>query len=877
MLKLRKRLEALVEIYESEKLYVQDLIIWGVEFRKYLFQSEALTIEKKHSLSSTLFINLDAIIGLHEQIIKEMNRRNLKLKKIKDYQINDDEPGIIVNDETAKVFKDLEYHSVFCRVLNRFSIYKYYVSRLPTVEFNLDKECSQNIAFSRELSSFFTNRNIELGPKHFIYRANQKLARYSILWKALLHYEENEEYIAGIKETSEKLKEIALNVDQTYGAINASYKIFRFNSELHYSEFIKQRIPLNLFQKKRKILKEGDVIVNNKNIKEPKELRFILLDTVILLCDVVRQENIEVKYIVSEPMPLYKYTVTDKAINFSIREESLRKMQKLFILERGGTDILVLFFRDINSRKMYFEAINSAIMDQRDSLDANIKMSAIMEGTNFKLLCCATRDRSFYEKNENLDLVEKLELYEHEDDESRRKNFSSHEMSISHERQKIESNKTEKFKQDSMTNFEKSVVKIIKKSDTETDEKKQNHSIFTDESSNDELCECEFHKNKHENQLQEQSSIKHVKHGRNLRYATQKNPHMVSDESEESSSKSKSEKDDNNNDDSKSITEDASHNESNETERNTKKSFLNRFFGRENDNRKTKSFRIQKGDFREKFNKDEQFLLFGTNEGLFVKQGDSIECIFDYSVRKVIYDVSNKIILFLEEKKIKCASFVPGQKSLETKTIADNTTNFFYGNTLNKPTIATLSVSNSSTTTISLFRISIYADTFSVDMDRKLFVGCLVFDISFFETKLVIACRDFEMVDSDTLKTQELVDPLDLCVPFYFRELNNITALSVFTISENIFLVCYDSMGFYIDAFGRTIKQNIIFVWFFEPLQFKIYKNFISCLGKTDLAIWSLETGDVVFNTKIKDCSFVEGSTSFLLYDAHNLYKIIID
>lgn len=967
MAKYRKRLEALSEIYRSEVLYVEDLKIWAEDFRRDLFHSETLTIEKKHALSKTLFINLDSIIALHEIIIDELHRRNSMMAKQQGIALQDKDGQTHITEEIAEKYKDLEYHSVYYKYLDRFNSYKHYVSRLPTVEFNLDKECSQNIGFARELAMFFQSRDINLGPKHFIYRASQKLARYSILWKAVLHYEENPTYRSGIEELMKRLKEITLDVDKTYGNINESYRVYRFSSELHYSNNIKKRIPLNLFQKKRTIIKESDIIVKDKNITEAKLLRFILLDTVVLLCDVVRQGNIELKYIISDPMPLYKYTVTDKNIGFSIENQQLMDMSKLFMLEIGGRDIIVLFFSNTNTRNIYKNIISEAINKQRESFSSNIEIRKILEQTNVKIQCCATRQTNIGHRN-------RLSRLFHFDEDKKEKDFAQI-----------------RFKPEQMSDFQKSIIKIVKRphhkkkhhgrnvnstnktelgkgvehgaesSDTslknmnivKNDNKNENNNTMVSAKSDpfsedlddtqvsiksvrpenfqDAGMPChkstgdqtentkdrnEITNNQHEvgskdnSGTETQHDIVKTEEGTNSQVESgSENILSIDEDSEKKSiSQLKTEfsniftdssesssgcvcnfKDENVSTIKKSyrhgrelhfetkIHREQSPESSSDSIDNEiggrRKSLFGRFFQKPKSKTRSRSFAMNKTSLGiQKF--DEELLLFGTDEGLFSKKHTEYKNLYEDPVEKLIYDGVNKIICFLSEGKIKVASFVPTQTSLDTKTIANNVSNFFYGSIANKLTIASLVVTTSSTTTISLFKIELKNDIISVVMDRKLFVGCLVFEIAFFETMLIIACKDFEMVDSDTLKTQELVDPLDLCIPFYFKELKTVTALCVFTISKNLYLVCYDTMGFFIDKFGRTVKQDTIFVWYFTPCKFRIYKGFIVCLGEHEIAIWTLPNAKIVYNKKIENLNFVEGAKSLLLHDEHNMYKI---
>ncbi|ELQ74821.1 RhoGEF GTPase [Trachipleistophora hominis] len=1015
MKQLRKRLEALSEIFESEKAYVSDLKIWGEDFKRYLFQSETLTIEKKHSLSKTLFINLDAIIALHEQIAQELGRRNEYIREINKLPTGDAYKPIVVNDDTAVMYKDLEYHSVYYKYLNRFGVYRYYVSRLPTVEFDLDKECNMNRFFKQELMDFFNERNIELGPKHFIYRASQKLARYAILWNAVLHYEENPVFIEGINETVQKLKEIARDVDQTYGSINESYKIFRFSADLHYSEAVKNRIPLNLFQKQRKILKEGDLIIKYRYIKEPKMLRFIVLDTVMLICDVVKQGNVEIKYIITDPLPLFKYIVTERNIGYTFDNAYLESMNPLFLLERAGTDIVVIFFKDERLKKMYFDVIHGAMEEIRRYFRTNVDLRPLLEKTNHEILCCSTRDTKFsinaHEEGEHtphdtVDIADGKEVKEDKDvvkdskgvveivdtyidtvddnDEDRRLNVdkdgdrdrdgdgSDDRLSVdgkdeSNGKNSSSKNTNTNTNANTYTNNTNNTNTNVNNTNDKVVQRREgdgmNNSIDTNRDIANNALAVRRNDNKPINDDRTGSACEQCTgtadhNGRTSDKGRNIDNGRTSDDNNGRTSGNGRTSDNsiNNNDNNDNVNNDNDHNNNNNINNNDinnvntnvntndseeeqsmsttgdnvgskkkersqsvivennrpprrlrfatqldsdkdsgsssssdndacsaeqgqrKLSFFKRMLGQNApDETKDQTFNIGEGDYRKIFRSDEQFLLFGTKEGLFKKIGPHFVSLYDKSVQKVVYDVANKIIIFLETSRICCAPFVPDQNTLHTKLITRRADDFFYGITLNKLTIAALTVSNNSTTSVSLFKVTIENRSVSVLMDRKLFVGCLVFDIAFFNTKLVIACRDFEMVDSDTLKTQELVDPLDLCVPFYFKELKNITALSVFTIESDVFLVCYDCMGFFIDSYGRTIRQNVIFVWYIRPIKFKIYKEYLVCVSDQEVAVWDINTANMVYYTRQEHLMFVAGSSSLLLYDQYSLYKLMLD
>lgn len=103
------------------------------------------------------------------------------------------------------------------------------------------------------------------------------------------------------------------------------------------------------------------------------------------------------------------------------------------------------------------------------------------------------------------------------------------------------------------------------------------------------------------------------------------------------------------------------------------------------------------------------------------------------------------------------------------------------------------------------------------------------------------------------------------------------TALSVFTIDNDVFLVCYDCMGFFIDSYGRTIRQNIIFVWYVQPLKFMIYKEYLACVSEQEVVVWDINKANMVFYMRQEHLRFVTGSSTLLLYDQYSLYKLTLE
>jgi len=94
MANLRKRIEALHEMFISEKLYIDDMILWESEFRKCILNFSFLSPKVKYEICDTVFINMHEIRLKHEEIFNEMKKRNLEVRKEMD-------PYFYVQDENA--------------------------------------------------------------------------------------------------------------------------------------------------------------------------------------------------------------------------------------------------------------------------------------------------------------------------------------------------------------------------------------------------------------------------------------------------------------------------------------------------------------------------------------------------------------------------------------------------------------------------------------------------------------------------------------------------------------------------------------------------------------------------------------------------------
>ncbi|EPR77950.1 hypothetical protein SLOPH_2317 [Spraguea lophii 42_110] len=1302
----RRRLEALSELYNSEKAYLDDLYMWE-KFKKYLLNCKSLTVKRRYDLAELTFINTESIIKLHESILKDMIMRN-KECYIKNNIVLDD-GGDLFSEESKEqsnngddhkkrveykidvknpdIFKSLEYFSIYDNNFEKFSAYKEYAYRLPKGEFEIEKENEINSQFKNEVDEFFYENKIsDLGIRHYLFRPTQKLPRYAMLFKAIQKNEKDTEYSAKIAETSNNIRSLTKEVDKIFGDMNNYFKLYKLSKELRYIHEIENKMPLGLFSRKRKFIREGEVFAKNEFIKHPRELRFLLFDHIILLCDVISQYMGEAKYIVSEPLVLVNYVVIDKSIGYIPDDLYIKQLYPLFLLEKGGSKITSLFFKDVNLRNLYFADIKTAIEKAKALFSEKITLRKLTKISNKEIEYCCTGNVNFNERksinilaqsrqnsqiehdesiggteeteeteyedsamksdlslpseNDNLNQESKNENKETENETEGKKNHdiektneernsteitntdeekknldaektkeeknSIETMSIK-EKEKIEENLRSKEYLERQVPFKNRNKKItlskpkdnteskeeapqnikeqesknenkeiendkvetndnektengidetteIKESknenkevenktegtndnkeienekiktnnnrevknekvETNDDEPAENESVKTneiDESKNDnketgnESVETndnkevkneniktnEIEKSKNDNKEAENDNEKTEnenkevennnkgtenenietndnKEAENENVKTNDNEKNEIDNKEAkienvepndekknsepqlkggnpdnfSDSKSiklhkddnpskENDKDDNppKENDKDDIKDDiidntgknnemiedkqtlrrkgskgvsflkepqillkpklenisdettdgnnkiklhmtpqlkknlqdetkpvpnptnpakpakkpkpsrrksimlgptdskkgiglakgkniedvdepsliakpankqflnvkgrklASKNKRSEEDtneetpqivhppvtsqrrRNSGSSLLPNFFFRKKDIINEQSFNKLTGDFTKSIKNNESYLIYSTEDGIYKKTTQENIRIGDGPSEKIIYDVKNNIIIYLQDTLLYVSNFQPTSTQLSPVFICDNITNFFYGSTLDKNIIAALKLTLDNTSSIVLFSLEEENDVISVKIHRTLYIGSLVYHICFLQNKMVIACKDFEIVDSDTLKTQELIDSLDPIIPYYFQHTDTYLANSMHTLSHKTFLVCYDQLAFIIDSYGRSIPHHNIFPYT-SPKYVKTYKKYLAIITEEDILIYDIKTSDLLFRDKQKNMRFVDGTEELIMYDDMYLYKITI-
>ncbi|KAJ7509797.1 CNH domain-containing protein [Mycena galericulata] len=137
---------------------------------------------------------------------------------------------------------------------------------------------------------------------------------------------------------------------------------------------------------------------------------------------------------------------------------------------------------------------------------------------------------------------------------------------------------------------------------------------------------------------------------------------------------------------------------------------------------------------------------------------------------------------------------------------------------------------------------------------RELYMPRETFSVRFLSrTRLAVALNQgfavhggFEMVDLTTATTQSLVDPDD---PATDSLPTKVKPMSVFRVSD-IFLLCFDKFGFYIDKRGKMIRNDLVMRWDSTPHSFALHGPYILAFFDTQVGVWNIETAEMVQKIK---------------------------
>ncbi len=346
----RKRGEALREVIESERAYVEDITKWGEVFQKRIKQSPNLMTLEKHVFCKNVFINSHEILDMHRRILADLEKKT-----------------------ECSTSDDLEYYSVFVRYLAEIQdVYTTYVKSLPKAKSVLSHEISLSEDFEILITKFLTENSTAGDYMHYLYRPSQKVTRYWLLLKAVAKHETDEVCQRDAEALLVRFNEIIAEIDSVYGCFQNHFRVFEISKSLRRGGFYKPRGSLNLFFKGRKVVKEGDILSFYSRLKMPQKQRVIVFDHLLLVCDVFAQPQEETLYL-QETFAPYKFDITT--------EHPVKKVASkpfsVYIVERNGSGFLGLFFENRQECDVWTAALQSVAKQFSDKYDKRIAITEL--------------------------------------------------------------------------------------------------------------------------------------------------------------------------------------------------------------------------------------------------------------------------------------------------------------------------------------------------------------------------------------------------------------------------------------------------------------------------------------------------------------------
>ncbi|ADM11190.1 Rho/Rac/Cdc42-like GTPases guanine nucleotide exchange factor [Encephalitozoon intestinalis ATCC 50506] len=785
MAKLRKVIEAIGEIFKSEQNYIQDLLMWERDFRIWILNCPLFSTPKiKYEICDRIFINLENIQKLHENIYKDMKKMNLsiyseitgnhELKNTEEYMIDK------VDINNPKIQK-LEYVSIYEKYIEEFELYKEYVRRLPKADFELEKLIFRLPEFEKGVENFLKEKNAEfLGVKHFLYRPSQKLARYPMLLRAVAKNTEGE-LKSAYENLIEKFMKIAKNADKEFNRFGTQFAIYRLGINFSYKKEVRNQHCLALFQKKRRLLKEGKVLVRGETKEDSPTCKLFIFDHLILICDYPKNKFAEI-FIREEPIFMARLVVLKKDTGFFPQDESFEELSPLLLFEIGGDKAQGLYFQDKGERDVYYNIIQKAILQARSKLRSDVTIEELPFNIDepVKYVCKAT-DFDWY--GESLSSSGSLEEESFSTPSEEEKSFSedSEEKEV-----EVEDNE--------LIEIVNRFLEIKKKNSEE--EKRQSEET---------------------DQIGSQTKPKKGQSLWKILFPTAD------------------------------------------------------FF--------VSSIQLppplNRRDDAEYIFAQKNMYIIATSDGVCRFFNNRIDKILERKVKKIIYDSTYEIMLYQSESILYASHFNVESTSLEENVLKDDIEDFFYGITKQGPCIASTDSGDGKSFSIFLFLAIVSNRSIVIELSRRLYVGLQVYNVFFCSDKIVIASKDFEIIDMETLRTEELLQIYDPFIPVLFQGLQGITARSIFPVSPHEFLLCFDSIGFIVDEIGKLKRTDVIFLWNCVPIEFKVIRNYVICIGANVINIFCLKTGLLVFSKFQDGLRFVTGSLEPLVHDGRKFYKII--
>ncbi|ORD94596.1 RGF1 [Enterospora canceri] len=270
------------------------------------------------------------------------------------------------------------------------------------------------------------------------------------------------------------------------------------------------------------------------------------------------------------------------------------------------------------------------------------------------------------------------------------------------------------------------------------------------------------------------------------------------------------------------------------------------------------------------------FTVYATEEGVFVRvEGDEEATkIWNQGTRKVLYDERHQLLMFMVGPRLHVAHFHSTMRSIKPQELSLKIEDFFHGCTDDK-TYVVLTVSGAyDFSLIYLLNIEEHEEHNQLVFQRKLYIGNKISSLCFIRNRLIIACKEFEVVDIDSLRTQSLIEDYDTYTASFTRAIRSLEAKATFKIDSETYLLCYSGVGFYIDLMGRYKHSSIYFNWEERANHFRLYRKYVVVLSDHFLQLFDLRNGRLLHCREFEDGQFVLNSRRLRVFNETGQFEI---
>ncbi|KAI5168612.1 hypothetical protein PAEPH01_0278 [Pancytospora epiphaga] len=874
----KKRIEALAELYNSEKSYIQDIKLWHIGLRTKLLKLTKISPQTKFNICDSIFINIGEIYRFHRRIFEEMHKKNIeilkkypkeyeqyksKIERLKKERIEKQgqmsshnrenngsdkvdlleilrkQGGNIVNpryptsaedismessemdDWEFELKKDgsmdtssLEYATVFQKVFSGFKKYEEYVAWLPKSEYEFERSNSRSSGFNKVIKDFQIEYKVEhIGTKHFFYRPSGKLARYPLLLKAILKNETDESFARQYRELIEQFKTFTTKIDRMFKISSEFFTMFLLSNMLRYTEEVENTQFVGLIFRDIKLIKTGKIILKSGRGMPATYRQIYIFNRAIVFCK--SADNLFDEIDISEaPIFLHGLTAIRRHTDRFGKDEKTDAFYPIYLMQSSLGIERMIYFEDESTRDLYYFMIRGAIRRINRKVSTGHALSLQTRLSDDRILCvCTSQTATVSLQN----VPTELQL-----------DFSIGEAVSGAGTSEVGGEETGDYY----------VRELHNHLNTNSDENSSQGDLTS-------MSWEEYDRQKKD--MNKTHRKRNVEDGEGLI------------QNEERSSTSE---------------------DNNENNVYGEESIWNigRYF-------KRSSFYFSKLVFEkpvvtddESYSRDqESMLLYSTPMGIYRRIGSSIVLVSAMYATKLIYDKHAELLFYLSDSYVYVSKFNCRSMALEDKQIDITASDVLYGVLDDEVYLTLISNRNFGFSVIYVLNLVEKEEVYSISLSRKLYVGFFISCVSYMRNRIVIGCKDFEIVEVNTLRTQNLLEYSDPFTSALACTIKESVAKQIFRIEESTYLLCFDRIGFYIDSIGYYKYSHITFNWECQAHSFKIYQKNILVLSKTRISVFSLETGKSIYYKEHPWLRFVDNTNEPLLYDKHFIYRYYDD